>query len=131
MDTLNLQPITFQPIGVVQNGFDQSTPRKAFRDTESIIVLDPQLAGGLDGLKPGQQIFILFHLHRADGYDLYQHPRGDKDRPKRGLFSLRTPRRPNAIGLTKVELIAIEGNQLRVRGLDAIQETPVLDLKPA
>ena len=62
---------------------------------------------------------------------MLQHPRGDKSRPKRGVFALRSPYRPNHIGLTEVELLAINGNVLSVRGLDAINETPVLDLKPA
>jgi len=129
--TPKLKPISFEPIGIVENEFDKNTPRTDFKDSESNIVLDPELTGGLDGLIAGQQIYVLFYLHRSTGYDLHQHPRGDRDRPKRGLFSLRTPRRPNAIGLTKVEIVSIEGNQLKVRGLDAIRGTPVLDLKPA
>jgi tRNA-Thr(GGU) m(6)t(6)A37 methyltransferase TsaA len=131
MKPFQSKPITFQPIGFVQNAFNKDTPRSDFKDSESKISLDPALTPGLDGLVTGQQIYILFHLHRSEGYDLYQHPRGDQDRPKRGLFSLRTPRRPNPIGLSKVELVSIKGNQLTVRGLDAIHGTPVLDLKPA
>jgi tRNA-Thr(GGU) m(6)t(6)A37 methyltransferase TsaA len=131
MKRLRLKPITFKPIGIVRNQFDETTPRSSFKDADSEIILDPELASGLDGLLPGQQIYVLFYLHRSKGYDLHQHPRGDRNRPKRGLFSLRTPRRPNAIGLTKVDLLSIEGNQMKVRGLDAINGTPVLDLKPA
>ena len=131
MGRFHLKPITFKPIGIVQNRFDKTTPRIEFGIAESEIILDPELTAGLDGLAPGQQIYVLFYLHRSEGYDLHQHPRGDRKRPKRGLFSLRTPRRPNAIGLTKVELVSIAGNQIKVRGLDAIDGTPVLDLKPA
>jgi tRNA-Thr(GGU) m(6)t(6)A37 methyltransferase TsaA len=131
MSVLRLTPITFEPIGIVQNEFDETTVKTEFQNSESEIILNPDLTDGLDGLVPGQEIYVLFHLHRSEGYDLHQHPRGDRNRPKRGLFSLRTPRRPNAIGLTRVELLSIEANQLKVRGLDAINGTPVLDLKPA
>ena len=65
------------------------------------------------------------------GRELQQHPRRDTNRPKRGVFALRTPQRPNPIGVTIVDLVRVEGNVLFVRGLDAINGTPVLDLKPA
>lgn len=74
---------------------------------------------------------VVFYFHRSQGYDLCQHPRGDQSRPQRGVFALRSPRRPNPIGVTEVELMAVERNVLRVRGLDAINGTPVLDLKLA
>jgi tRNA-Thr(GGU) m(6)t(6)A37 methyltransferase TsaA len=62
---------------------------------------------------------------------LLQHPRGDQGQPQRGVFALRSPHRPNPIGVTIVNLLAVERNVLRVSGLDAINGTPVLDLKPA
>jgi tRNA-Thr(GGU) m(6)t(6)A37 methyltransferase TsaA len=99
------------------------------RDIESRIVLDPALSEGLQGLESGQHVMVLFHFHHSEGYDLLQHPRGDTSRPKRGVFALHTPRRPNRIGVTTVDLMAVEGNVLRVRGLDAIHGTPVLDIK--
>ena len=91
------------------------------------------LVAGLKGLEPGRQVMVVFHFHRAPPgqYDLCQHPRGDSSRPRRGVFALCSPHRPNPIGVTVVDLVAIEGNVLRVRGLDAINDTPVLDLKPA
>ena len=60
---------------------------------------------------------------------LLQHPRGDRSRPRRGVFALHTPYRPNPIGVTVVDLLSVEGNVLRVRGLDALNGTPVLDIK--
>jgi tRNA-Thr(GGU) m(6)t(6)A37 methyltransferase TsaA len=89
------------------------------------------LAEGLKGLEPGRQILVVYYFHRSDGYDLCQHPRGDRHRPRRGVFALRSPRRPNPVGVTVVDLVAIAGTVLTVRGLDAINGTPVLDLKPA
>lgn len=124
-------PIVYRAIGHVENGFDEPAPAPEIRAIESRIVLDPPLTEGLRGLDPGQRIMIIFTFHRSQGFDLLQHPRGNRNRPRRGVFALRSPRRPNPIGVTVVDLVAVEGNVLRVRGLDAINDTPVLDLKPA
>ncbi len=123
--------ISYQPIGHVENAFAQPISGEQIRADESRIVLDPSLEEGLQGLNIEQQIMVVFHCHRSEGYELTQHPQGDRSRPRRGVFALRSPRRPNPIGITVVELVAIDGNVLRVRGLDAINGTPVLDIKPA
>lgn len=127
----NDQPVAFRPIGYVENDFDEPAASDQIRAAESQIILAPALVEGLQGLEVSQQIVVIFHFHRSDGYALRQHPRGDESRPVRGVFALRSPRRPNPIGVTVVDLLAVEGNVLRVRGLDAINGTPVLDLKPA
>ena len=123
--------IVYRAIGHVENGFDEPAPAPEIRASESRIILDPSLTKGLRGLEPGQQILVIFYFHRSQGFDLLQYPRGDRNRARRGVFALRSPRRPNPIGVTVVELVTVEGNALRVRGLDAINSTPVLDLKPA
>lgn len=123
--------IVFEAIGYVENTFDEPVAPDEIRSVESRIILDPALTDGLLGLEPGQQIMVVFYFHRSQGDDLRQHPRGDRSRPQRGVFALRSPRRPNPIGVTIVDLVAIEGNVLRVQSLDAINGTPVLDLKPA
>jgi tRNA-Thr(GGU) m(6)t(6)A37 methyltransferase TsaA len=123
--------IVYHAIGHVENDFDEPAPPPEIRAIESRIVLDPPLVEGLKGLEPGRRIMVVFCFHRSQGFDLLQHPQGDRSRPRRGVFALRSPRRPNSIGVTMVDLVAIEGNVLRVRGLDAINGTPVLDLKPA
>jgi tRNA-Thr(GGU) m(6)t(6)A37 methyltransferase TsaA len=123
--------VTYTAIGHVENDFRERAPAHQIRSAESRIVLDPGLAAGLQGLEPGQQVTVVFYFHRSQGFDLLQHPRGDRTRPRRGVFALRSPRRPNPIGVTVVDLLSVEGNVLRVRGLDAIDGTPVLDLKPA
>jgi tRNA-Thr(GGU) m(6)t(6)A37 methyltransferase TsaA len=119
------------PIGVVRNGLPLGTPKKELEGAESEIRLDPRFGPGLDGLAGEPKILVVFLFHLSDGYDLHQHPRGDTTRPTRGVFALRSPRRPNPIGVTEVDLLEIDGNTLRVRGLDAVDGTPVLDLKPA
>ena len=124
-------PITYRAIGRVENDFAEPAPPFEIQAVESRIVLDPSLVGGLKGLEPGQRLMVVFFFHRSRGFDLLQHPRGDRSRPRRGVFALRSPRRPNPIGVTVVDLVAVEENVLYVRGLDAINGTPVLDLKPA
>jgi tRNA-Thr(GGU) m(6)t(6)A37 methyltransferase TsaA len=120
----------FHAIGYVENEFDEPTNPDAFTGSLSRIVLDPTLLDGLSGLEPGMGILVVFVFHKADGYELLQHPRGDRSRPARGVFALHSPNRPNGIGVTEVELVSIQGNILTVRGLDALNETTVLDLKP-
>ncbi len=122
--------LTFEAIGYVENELEEISSREQCRSAESRIVLNPEYVEGLWGLEPGKSIMVIFYFHRSIGYDLLQHPRGDESRAKRGVFAIRSSRRPNSIGVTEVELLAIEGNVLRVLGLDAINGTPVLDLKP-
>ena len=123
--------IIYQPIRRVENDFDEPAPPTEIGAVESRIVLDPSLTEELKGLDSGMQIMVVFCFHRSQGFDLLQHPRGDRSRPPSGVFALRSPRRPNPIGITIVDLVTVDGNILRVRGLDAINGTPVLDLKPA
>lgn len=123
--------ITYRPIGYVENAFEAPAAPEVLAAAESRIVLDPSLIDGLEGVEPGQRLLVVFHFHRSSGYELRQHPRGDARRTRRGVFALRSPRRPNPIGVTVVDVLAVEGNVLRVRGLDALNGTPVLDLKPA
>jgi tRNA-Thr(GGU) m(6)t(6)A37 methyltransferase TsaA len=125
-----LETFQFRAIGYVENEFQEPTKPDTLRASRSRIVLAPDLLEGLTGLEPGTALLVIFVFHCAEGYDLLQHPRGDRSRPKRGVFALRSPNRPNPIGITEVELLDIKGNVLIVRGLDAIDGTPVLDLKP-
>jgi tRNA-Thr(GGU) m(6)t(6)A37 methyltransferase TsaA len=124
-------PEAFSPIGHVENDLDPAASGESLRSAVSRIVVDRDLTEGLSGLEAGERLLVLYWLHRAEPRALLQHPRGDFARPVRGVFALRTPHRPNPIGATEVELIARRGNVLEVRGLDAIDGTPVLDLKPA
>ena len=122
--------IKIKPIGHVENSFHTTAPAEEIRAVESRIVLDPHLADGLHGYEPGEQMIVLFCFHLSEGYNLRQHPRGDCTRPKLGVFKLRSPYRPTPIGMSVVTIVSIEGNILRVRDLDAINGSPVLDLKP-
>ncbi len=128
---LPTEPATFSPIGVVENGLPLGTPSDTLREAESRIILGPWVIPGLRDLEKERRILVIFHFHLSSGWDPLQHPKGDESRPKRGVFALRSPRRPNGIGVTEVDLLEIGGNVLTVRGLDAVDGTPVLDLKPA
>jgi tRNA-Thr(GGU) m(6)t(6)A37 methyltransferase TsaA len=119
---------SFLSIGHVEaaNGGENPT---ATIPKESLIVLQPELSGGLDGISLGDRLMVIFVFDRTRGYELRQHPRGDRSRARRGVFSLRSPRRPNPIGVTVVKVLGITENKILVRGLDAWPGTPILDLK--
>lgn len=122
---------TFTPIGYVENQFDRPTSVDEMRMSESRIVVNEDLAEGLGGIEEFEKLLVVFHFHLApEDYELRQHPQGDVSRPKRGVFSLCSPRRPNPIGVTIVELVRVEENVLLVRGLDAFNGSPILDIKP-
>jgi len=99
----------------------------------SEIFLDCALTQALEGIVGFSHVFVLFYLHEITAKQretLKVHPRGRKDMPLLGVFGTRTNLRPNPIGLTLCELVKVEANVLTVRGLDAFDETPVLDVKP-
>jgi tRNA-Thr(GGU) m(6)t(6)A37 methyltransferase TsaA len=123
------RPITFNPIGYVENDFNAPATPETMAAAESQVVVAPEFVEGLTGLKAGQRVMVVFHFHLVQSYALLQHPRGDRSRPRRGVFALHTPYRPNPIGVTVVDLLSVEGNVLRVRGLDALNGTPILDIK--
>jgi tRNA-Thr(GGU) m(6)t(6)A37 methyltransferase TsaA len=97
------------------------------------IEIGREYVDALDGVEAGNEYWVLYWMHRLTASDrevLRAHPRGDTGRPKQGVFSLRSPMRPNPIGLTRVKLLAREGSVLVVDGLDALEGSPVLDIKP-
>ena len=123
--------IRFRSIGYVENEIEELVAPAIIRSVESRIVIDPTLEAGLLTVTPESRLMVIFQFHQSDGYELLQHPRRDPTRAQRGVFALRTPRRPNPIGVTIVDIDRIEGNVIFARGLDAINGTPVIDLKPA
>jgi tRNA-Thr(GGU) m(6)t(6)A37 methyltransferase TsaA len=84
----------------------------------------------VEGIRAGDELIVLTWLDRANRDVLRVHPRGDRSRPRQGVFSTRSPARPNPIGLHRVVVLAIEGPRLRVANLEALDGTPVVDLKP-
>jgi tRNA-Thr(GGU) m(6)t(6)A37 methyltransferase TsaA len=109
----------------------ESAPRQADEDApEAWLVFEPAMLEGLRNLKPGDEVLVLTWLDRARRDVLSLHPRGDTSRAQEGVFSTRSPHRPNPIGLHRVEVSAIDGRRVRVRRLEALDGTPVIDLKP-
>jgi tRNA-Thr(GGU) m(6)t(6)A37 methyltransferase TsaA len=94
------------------------------------LVFDASVADGLGDLSPGDRVLVLTWLHLAARDVLRVHPRDDPANPLRGVFSTRSADRPNPIGVHPVEIVAIDGLRVRVRGLEAVDGTPVLDVKP-
>ena len=126
-------PYELPPIGWVASTLDDVAAAPAQGDEgapESRIVLRPDLHPAMRGLAVGHEIIVVTWLDRADRSVLEVHPRGDAQRALSGVFSTRSPDRPNPIGLHQVHILAIDGTTLRVGGLEAVDGTPVLDLKP-
>lgn len=122
----------FVPIGFVRNGIATCGPGE-MRDVTSEIVVDGKYEHALTGIEEYSHLYILFWFHRRRaemGAVTVVHPRGRADLPLVGVFAARSQARPNPIGLTLVELLARSGRVLTVRGLDAIDGTPVIDIKP-
>jgi tRNA-Thr(GGU) m(6)t(6)A37 methyltransferase TsaA len=97
---------------------------------EAWIEFEPGVLEALAGVEPGDRLVILTWLDRADRDVLTVHPRGDTTRPERGVFATRSHHRPNPIGLHPVEVLEIEGPRMRVSNLEALDGTPVVDVKP-
>jgi tRNA-Thr(GGU) m(6)t(6)A37 methyltransferase TsaA len=94
------------------------------------LVFEPGLLDALQGLGTGDEVIVLTWLDRARRDVLRVHPRGDPSRAEAGVFSTRSPHRPNPIGLHRVVIVSIDGRRVQVRNLEAVDRTPILDLKP-
>jgi tRNA-Thr(GGU) m(6)t(6)A37 methyltransferase TsaA len=123
--------IVLKPIGFIRTEAVGDEVKDKNRISQ--IVIHSKLAEALEGITEFSHFFVLFWLHEVASEErktLKVHPRGREDLPLLGIFATRTKLRPNPIGLTLAELLKVEGNVLTVRGLDALNETPVLDIKP-
>jgi tRNA-Thr(GGU) m(6)t(6)A37 methyltransferase TsaA len=121
------------PIGTVESALTDraSAPKQGSEGApDAWLVFDPAFADALADVEPGDAAIVLTWLHQADRSVLRVHPRDDPANPMRGVFSTRSGDRPNPIGLHPVEVLAVEENRIRVRGLEAIDGTPIVDLKP-
>lgn len=122
-----------RPVGRVEsplNDADMAPKQGDEGAPEATIVVEPEFAPALDGIAAGDSVLVLTWLDRADREVLKVRPRGDASRPETGVFATRSPHRPNPIGLHRVRVLAIEAGRLRVADLEALDGTPVLDLKP-
>ena len=121
------------PVGIVVSPHrNRSALPKQGRgsDIEAVLEMRPELEPAWRDITPGGLIWVLTWLHQAERGLLRLHPRGDHSRPVKGVFSLRSPARPNPIGLTLVEVLGVRENRIEVKGLEVLDGTPVLDIKP-
>ncbi len=120
-------------IGTVESSLTDpaSAPKQGHEGApDAWVVLDTDVLEGLRDLRPGDRIILLTWLHRARRDVLRVHPRDDVTNPEQGVFSTRSADRPNPIGLHQVEILEIDGRRVRVHGLEAVNGTPVVDIKP-
>ncbi len=127
-----LPSMTLKPIGIVRKGIKQAAVKRDREKKVSDIIINTSLTEALDGLEEFSHIVVLYWMHQVMSGEvpLKIHPRGKQELPLLGLFATRTPTRPNRIGIATVRLLERQGNILRVEGFDAIEGTPVIDIKP-
>lgn len=129
-----IRVFSLQPIGRVESPLDDraTAPKQGDEGApDAWLVFDPAVGEGLRDLQVGAEVILLTWLDRARRDVLAVHPRDDPARPLTGVFSTRSPDRPNPIGLHRVTILAIDGLRVRVRNLEALNGTPIVDVKPA
>jgi tRNA-Thr(GGU) m(6)t(6)A37 methyltransferase TsaA len=125
--------IELRPIGAVESPLTDPAvaPKQGHEGApDAWLAFEPDVLDGLQGIAPGDRVIVLTWLDRARRDVLRVHPRDDLAHPKRGVFSTRSADRPNPIGLHEVEVISIEGGRVHVRALEALDGTPIVDVKP-
>jgi tRNA-Thr(GGU) m(6)t(6)A37 methyltransferase TsaA len=130
---MNMTNFEVRAIGRVESSLTdlQSAPRQPDEGApEAWLVFDPEVLDGLQDIRPGDNVIVVTWLDRARRDVLQVHPRGDTASALAGVFSTRSPHRPNPIGLHRAEVTAVDGRRVRVRNLEALDGTPILDLKP-
>ena len=128
-----METFAIHPVGFLRSTL--STPEEAPRQglegaPDAWLEIDPAFSVALRGLSPGDDVIVITWLHQADRECLETHPRNDRRNPLTGVFATRSPHRPNPLGLHRVTVRAIDGLRVQVGPIEAIDGTPVVDLKP-
>ena len=134
MASLNDGSLLCRPIGTIRSSIEdwRDAPKQGAEGApDAWIDIEPGFAVGLRGIDVGDTLVIITWLHLAERDVLEVHPRGDPDNPLTGVFATRSPHRPNPLGLHRVTVTEIAGNSLRVEPIEAINQTPVVDIKVA
>lgn len=130
--TDGMKAFSMRSVGVVRSPFSETAqiPKGcgAQHEAEGTLEILPEYEAGLQDIEGFSHLYVIWVFDRATGFDLVAHPPSD-DRPH-GVFATRSPQRPNAIGLSVVVLLGREGSRLHVRGVDMLDGTPILDIKP-
>jgi len=122
-----------KPVGTVRSPLSDrsAAPRQGDEGApEATLEIEPEFLPSLEGTAPGDEVLLLTWFHLADRTTQRVHPRGDTEREATGVFATRSPDRPNPIGLHRVTVLAVDGSRVRVSGLEAVDGTPLLDVKP-
>jgi len=130
---MNKTSYTIEPIGFVRSELTRldAAPMQGDEGApDAWLELTPQTAPGLMGIQAGDELIVLTWLHLAERDVLQVHPRGDSNRPLTGVFATRSPDRPNPVGLHRVSVLEVAEQKLRVALLEAIDGTPIVDIKP-
>lgn len=133
MNATSSESHQLRPIGRVESPLldEAKAPKQGDEGSpEAVLVFEESVREGLRSLRPGAEVVVLTWLDRADRKVLSVHPRDDLSNPEEGVFSTRSADRPNPIGLHRVEILAIDGARFTVRNMEAIDGTPILDVKP-
>ena len=126
-------PFSLRPIGVIHSTIKTraEAPRQGNEGApDAWLDIAPDVARGLDGIATGDHVIVVTWFHQAQRDVLELHPRGDERLPLSGVFATRSPDRPNPLGLHRVTVLEIAGNRLRIGPMEAIDGTPVVDIKP-
>lgn len=123
--------VTMKPIGFVHTDAKTVPRHWTVSDVEGTLMIDEIYQEGLRGIEPGQRIVVIFHFHKSPEFvpELLQQSPPHKEGPH-GVFAICSPRRPNPVGMSVLEVLEISGSAIRVRGIDMLDQTPILDIKP-
>jgi tRNA-Thr(GGU) m(6)t(6)A37 methyltransferase TsaA len=130
---VNQTSFELRPIGWVESPLTDraSAPKQGDEGSpEAWLVFEPWVLQGLEGIRAGDEVIVLTWLDRARRDVLWVHPRGDITNPEQGVFNTRSADRPNPIGLHRVRIVSIDGHRFCVRDLEALHDTPIVDVKP-
>lgn len=127
-----MNKLQLNPIGILHGDIksrEEAPKNFSISDHVGTLEIHPQFKEGLDGITAGQTIVVLFWLHQSDRSVLKVYPRGDVSRGLSGVFNTRSPVRPNPIAISELKVLEIEGTNLKVKGLDILDGTPIIDIK--
>jgi tRNA-Thr(GGU) m(6)t(6)A37 methyltransferase TsaA len=131
--TSSFETFSIQPIGVIRSEIKSREDAPCFYTEgapNAVVEMSPAYMDGLHRMKAGDEIIVITWLHQADREVLKVHPRGNPSNPLTGVFSTRSPDRPNPLGLHRVKVLEVNGTRLQIGAIEAIDGTPVVDLKP-
>ena len=134
IDVDNIDPYLLRPVGIVRSKLKrrEDCPRQGWEGApDAWVEIDPAFVEGLDGITPGHEVVLLTWFHKAKRSVLKVHPRNNPENPLRGVFTTRSADRPNPVGLHRVEILEVDmQGRLQVRPLEALDGTPIIDIKP-